>query len=58
MEFSFIDFGTKDFVRKHNGDTLILEFDTWDDVEEFIMDGNLYEYGWTNQMTQKICWED
>ncbi len=58
MTFSFIDYGAKDFVRDHNGETLIKHFNNWGEADSFIEDDSLYEYGWTNEGTKKICWED
>jgi len=58
MEFSFMDYGAKDFVRDDNGDCLIKEFNSWEDADNFVMEGGLDEYGWTNEGTRKICWDD
>lgn len=58
MTFSFIDYGTQDFVRDHTGEALKVEFDSYDHAEDFIMDGGLYEYGWTNGGTRKWCWDE
>lgn len=57
FSFSFIDFGLKDFVRNEDGDTLILLFPSFSAADSFIEDGGLEEYGWTNEGTQKWCWE-
>jgi hypothetical protein len=56
LQFSFIDEGLRDFIRDENENVLIKEFHNWDEADEFIMDGNLYQYGWTNQGTRKHCW--
>lgn len=56
--FSFIDFGLKDFIRGEDGNVLIKEFQSYDAADNFIMDGGLEEYGWTNQGTRKWCWEE
>ena len=58
LEFSFIDFGLRDFIRNENGDVLIVNFNSWEDADDFIMDGGLNEYDWTNSGTQKFCWND
>lgn len=58
MEFSFIDYGAKDFVRDHDGNALVVDFNSWDDADNFIMDGGLNEYGWTNEGTKKVCWDE
>ncbi len=58
LQFSFIDQGLRDFIRDENGDVLVKEFSSWEDADEFIMDGGLTDYGWTNQGTQKKCWND
>jgi hypothetical protein len=55
--FSFIDFGLKDFIRDENGEVLTKQFGSYDEAEEFIMDGGLEEFGWTNEGTRKWCWE-
>lgn len=58
MKFSFIDFGNKDFIRNDDGDCLIMDFKSWEDADNFIMEGGLDEFGWTNKGTQKFCWDD
>ena len=58
MTFSFIDSGLKDFIRDENGEVLKKEFNSWEGADNFIMDGGLDEFGWTNTGTQKYCWED
>jgi hypothetical protein len=58
MTFSFIDFGAKDFVRDHYGSTLKLQFNSFEEAEDFIMSDGLNEYGWTNEGTRKWCWEE
>ena len=58
LELSFIDDGLKDFIRKENGEVLIIKCDSWEDAEDFIMDGKLKKYGWTNTGTRKYCWND
>ncbi len=58
MTFSFIDFGLKDFIRDENGECLKLEFRGYEDADDFIANGGLDEYGWTNKGTKKWCWEE
>lgn len=58
MTFSFIDFGNRDFVRDENGEALKKDFKNWDDADNFIMEGGLDEYDWTNTGTRKFCWDD
>lgn len=58
LTFSFIDFGEKDFVRDHNGQTLKVKLKSYEAAEDFIMNGGLDEYGWTNDGTRKWCWEE
>ena len=58
MKFSFIDFGLKDFIRTNNGQVLIKEFNGWEEADNFIMDGGLDDFGWTNKGTQKFCWDE
>ena len=56
--FSFIDFGLRDFIRDDNDEVLIKQFKTYQQAGDFIADGGLDEYGWTNEGTRKWCWED
>lgn len=56
-EFSFIDFGLKDFIRDYDDEVLILKFASYHDADEFITDGGLDEYGWTNEGTKIWCWD-
>ena len=56
--FSFIDFGLKDFIRTDDGEVLTKQFNSYTEADEFIADGGLDEYGWTNQGTRKWCWEE
>ena len=58
MTFSFIDHGLRDFIRTDDGKVLYKEFSSWDQAENFVADGGLDEFGWTNQGTQKYCWND
>ena len=58
MEFSFIDHGHKDFVRDHDGSCLILDFNSYEEAEDFIMNDGLVEYGWSNDGTRKYCWDE
>ena len=58
LKFSFIDFGLMDFIRNHDGSVLIKNFNSWEDADEFIMDGGLNKLGWTNSGTKKFCWND
>jgi hypothetical protein len=58
MTFSFIDHGHRDFVRDHDGSALKLEFNSWEEADNFIMEGGLVEYGWSNDGTRKWCWDD
>jgi len=58
MEFSYIDLGLKDFIRDENNKVIIKEFSSWEDADDFIADGGLDEYGWTNTGTKKYCWND
>jgi hypothetical protein len=58
LEFSFIDHGLKDFIRNDENKVLIKEFRSWEDADEFVMDGRLDEFGWTNEGTTKVCWND
>jgi hypothetical protein len=55
--FSFIDFGQKDFIRDKNGEVLTKQFGSYAEAENFIMDGGLDDFGWTNEGTRKWCWE-
>ena len=46
--FSFIDFGLKDFIRTDDGEVLTKQFNSYQEADDFIADGGLDEYGWTN----------
>lgn len=56
--FSFIDFGLRDFIRDDNDEVLIKQFDNFQQADDFIADGGLDEFGWTNTGTRKWCWEE
>ena len=58
FEFSFIDFGLKDFIRTDDGKVLILPFNSYFDADLFVEDGGLEQYGWTNEGTVKWCWNE
>lgn len=47
-----------DFIRDHNSETLIKRFDTYEDADNFIMNGGLEDYEWTNEGTRKWCWDE
>lgn len=55
--FSFIDFGQRNFVKDDSGNVLIKKFNSYEEAENFIADGGLDEYYWTNKGTRKWCWE-
>ena len=46
LQFSFIDQGLRDFIRDENGDVLVKEFSTWEEADDYIMDGGLFDFGW------------
>ena len=56
--FSFIDFGIRDFIRTDDGEVLTKQFNSYQEADDFIADGGLDEFGWTNQGTRKWCWEE
>ena len=56
--FSFIDFGLEDFIRTDDGEVLKKEFSCYDSASNFIADGGLDEFGWTNKGTRTFCWEE
>ena len=58
LEFSFIDHGNRDFIRTDEGEVLVEEFDSWEEADEFIADGGLECYGWSNKGTTKFCWNE
>lgn len=55
-KFSFIDFGWKNFLTDSQGDVLILEFDSFDEAEEWLLK-NGKNYGWTNEGVKYWCWD-
>ncbi len=55
--FSFIDYGLKDFIRDDEGEVLTLPFASYSEADDFIANGGLEDYGWTNKGTRKWCWE-
>ena len=48
FQFSFIDFGNRDFIRDDEDKVLMKEFSSWEAADDFIMDGGLDNYAWTN----------
>ena len=44
FQFSFIDFGNRDFIRDDEDKVLIKEFSSWEAADDFIMDGGLDTY--------------
>ena len=58
LHFSFIDFGNRDFVHDEEGNVFILVASSWEEADNFIMEGGLDDFDWTNQGTQKICWDE
>jgi hypothetical protein len=57
-KFSFIDFGLKDFLRDDEGKVVVEEFSSYQEADDFIADGKLEWYGWTNSGTRKWCWDE
>lgn len=55
-EFSFIDFGWKNFLTDGNGKVLILKFDSFQEAEDWLLD-NGHKYGWTNEGVKYWCWD-
>lgn len=55
--FSFIDFGNKDFVRDNDGNVVTKQFSSYDEADDFIASGGLDDFDWSNNGTRKWCWE-
>jgi hypothetical protein len=54
-KFSFIDFGLKDFLRDDEGKVVVEEFSSYQEADDFIADGKLEWYGWTNSGRRIWC---
>ena len=48
-QYSFIDFELKDFLRYPEGSVIIIDFDSQEEAEEWLLD-NGDDYGWTNMV--------
>jgi hypothetical protein len=58
MTYSFIDFGTRDFLRSfEQGPVLELEADSYEEAEEWLLN-NGEDFGWTNTGVRYWCWEE
>lgn len=55
-EYSFIDYGNKDFLRDENDEVIIIKGD-YQDAEDWLLD-NGEKYGWTNESTKYIDWNE
>lgn len=55
-EFSFIDFGTKDFLREENGEVLIVNLNSFQEAEDWLLK-NGEKYDWNNEGTKYWCWD-
>lgn len=56
-QYSFIDFGNKDFLRYDNGDVIIIDFTSYEEAEDWLL-SNGDDYGWTNQGIRYWVWDD
>ncbi len=55
--YSFIDKDKKDFLRYKNGDVIVLDFNNYDDAEEWlILNGS--DYDWEGSAIFFFNWED
>lgn len=56
-QYSFIDFGNKDFLRKDNGEVIIIQCSNYHEAENWLLD-NGEKYGWTNEGVRYWDWDD
>ena len=57
MTYSFIDFGTRDFLRDAFGDPVEIQCNSYEEAEEWLLafgESN----GWTNTGVRYWCWEE
>lgn len=55
-KFSFIAFGLNDFLRDESGKVLTLNFSSFQQAEDWLLDNGM-EYGWTNEGVKYWCWD-
>lgn len=55
--YSFIDFGQKDFLRNDSGDVIIVDVNSYEDAEDWLLK-NGEENGWTNKGVRYWDWDD
>jgi hypothetical protein len=56
-KFCFYDHGKRDFLRKENGDIVIVDAYDHCDASEWLQE-NGEKYGWTNQGTDTKLYDD
>lgn len=56
-QFSFIDFGTRDFLRNEKGEVLEFACQSYEQAENWLLK-NGEKYGWTNQGVRYWNWDD
>ena len=57
MQFSFIDFAKKDFLRDTDGFVIIIIMKSFLDAEDWLLN-NGTAYGWQNSGTRIWCWDE
>lgn len=57
-QYSFIDFGLKDFLRSDiDGTAIVMEFPNVQAAEDWLLT-NGEQYGWQNEGVRYWCWND
>jgi len=55
--YSFIDFGTLDFIKDSNGNNLIIEFPSLNAAHKFVQTGELKNFLHSSKGISIFCWE-
>jgi hypothetical protein len=56
-KYSFIDFGTRDFLRNDNGEVVEIEAAHYEEAEDWLLDKG-EDYGWTNSGVRYWNWNE
>ena len=56
-DYSFIDFGKRDFLRNKDGSVVIIAFSNFYEANEWLIRHG-EEYGWKNTAIDFWCWDD
>lgn len=54
-KYSFIDEGTKDFLRDDSGEVIVIEGEDFHDAESWLLNHG-EDYGWTNTGVRFHVW--